>query len=57
MTSSQGHFTVVIKNYEPFVFGASALAILTVNGRSCFKVGWNSSSNYFQFNFIKKLII
>ena len=36
--------TTVIKNCEPFVFGP-ALAMLTVYGRSCLKLRWNSSSN------------
>ena len=36
--------TTVMKNCDPLVLGP-ALAMLTVNARSCFKVGWNSSSN------------
>jgi len=35
---------VVMKNCEPFVLGP-ALAMLSVYGRSCRSVGWNSSSN------------
>lgn len=34
----------VMKNWDPLVFGP-AFAILSVNGLSCFSVGWNSSSN------------
>lgn len=37
--------TVVIKNYDPLVFGSPVLAIDTTKGLSCFKLSWNSSSN------------
>jgi hypothetical protein len=36
--------TTVMKNCEPFVFGP-ALAMDSVYGRSCRRLGWNSSSN------------
>ena len=34
----------VMKNCDPLVLGP-ALAMLTVNGLSCLRLGWNSSSN------------
>ena len=44
MAASLTVATTVMKNWEPFVSGP-ALAMLSVYGRSCFKEGWNSSSN------------
>lgn len=44
LLSSHGVGTVVMKNCEPFVFGP-ALAIESVNGRSCLKFRLNSSGN------------
>lgn len=44
LSSSHGVATVVMKNWEPFVFGP-ALAELSVYGLSCLPKGENSSSN------------